>query len=131
MCRITWGALVLGLATTATAIDAAEPRDERRERASQAFRLKNFKDAYADYRALALDPGEAPARAGDSLKAAIECLEELARVDEVDELRDAAIAAHKDQWRLLLAAAQTLFEKTHGGSLVGGKFQRGLGYNQQ
>ena len=89
------------------------------DQAAQAIRQKNYQDAYAHYRALALDPGVAPSRAADSLKAAIECLEQLARGEEVDELRDATIAAHNDQWRVLLAAAQTLAEKTHAGYIIG------------
>ncbi len=126
MSRINCGALLLVLAITATAIDAAQPREERiaLDQAAQAIRQKNYQDAYAHYRALALDPGATPSRAADSLKAAIECLEELARGEEADALRDATIAAHNDQWRVLLATAQTLAETTHTGYIIDGKFLR-------
>jgi uncharacterized protein YfaS (alpha-2-macroglobulin family) len=84
----------------------------------------NFKDAYEGYRGLVLDPKDDPRRAGEDLEAAIECLEKLHRIDEIDVLRDQAIELHRANWRLLTAAAVSL---THGhgqGVLRGGRFVR-------
>src|SRR5262249_24361148 len=53
-----------------------------------------------------------------------ECLGQLGRTDEIDAFRDAVIAAHKDNWRLLQAAAETLLGGEHFGFIVGGAFHR-------
>jgi hypothetical protein len=66
---------------------AVPPDRSRRERAAQAVTQRNYKDAYEAYRALALDPAEAPRLAGEDLKAAIACLVQLGRLDEVDKFR--------------------------------------------
>ena len=46
------------------------------------------------------------------------------RGDEMDEFREAVIAAHERDWRLLAAAAQTYQTVEHYGYLVAGKFTR-------
>jgi hypothetical protein len=125
MVRITWGSLLLGLAITTVANESVRPPAAPGDRAARAIREKNDKDFYALHRAIAIDPAASPSRAAESLKAAMACLNRLARGDEVDELRDASLAAHKDQWPLLLAAAQSLAEGHHSGDLIGGKFFRG------
>src|SRR5262245_50925764 len=83
-----------------------EPRDAgERERCDKLFASGNYKEAYEGYRRLALDPKTDPARVGGDLERAIECLGKLGRTDEIDAFRDAVIAARKDNWRLLQAAA--------------------------
>src|SRR5262249_41340003 len=104
---------------------ADEPGE--RERFDKLFAQGNFKDAYEGYRALALDPKTEPARVGADLHQAIQCLVKLGRVAEVDAFREAVIAVHKDNWRLLQAAAESyLDDAQHFGVLVAGNFQRGL-----
>src|SRR5262249_23699518 len=50
----------------------------------------------------------------------------LGRVDEVDAFREAVVAAHQGNWRLLQAAAASyLNDPQHDGFIVAGKFQRG------
>ena len=118
--------LLLGLPALAALLMAAVPtRASRRDRAEKASQQGNYKDAYEGYRALALDPEDDRARAGEDLKAAIECLGPLGRVDEADDFRDAVLAAHPKDWRLLMAAAQTLADGEHFGFIVAGKFSRG------
>ena len=69
--------------------------------------MGNYKDAYEGYRALALDPRTDPNRVGSDLQQAVTCLAQLGRVDEIDDFREAVIAVHKDNWRLLQAAAES------------------------
>jgi alpha-2-macroglobulin len=93
---------------------------------NKLFDQGNFKDAYEDYRRLALDPKAQPDRVGGDLDRAIECLVKLGRVGEVDALREAAVAAHPQNWRLLQAeAASYLNDAQHFGSIIAGKFERG------
>jgi uncharacterized protein YfaS (alpha-2-macroglobulin family) len=103
---------------------ADQPGD--RERADKLFTQGNYKDAYALCRALALDPKTEPDRVGADLGRAIECLVKLGRVDEVDTFREAVVAVHPANWRLLQAVAESYFNDPHHvGSIVAGKFHRG------
>jgi uncharacterized protein YfaS (alpha-2-macroglobulin family) len=103
---------------------AAEGRPGRAS-ARKAMQAGNYKDAYDAFRALALDPNDDAARVGDDLANGIGCLHQLGRTDEVDDFREGVIAAHKQNWRLLERAAQTLDSGEHYGVIVAGKFSRG------
>ena len=103
---------------------ANEPGE--RERADKLFTQGNYKDAYEVYRTIALDPKTEPDRVGNDFKRAVECLRQLGRVDEVDAFREAVIAVHHANWRLLQAAAESyLDDPEHSGFMIAGKFQRG------
>ena len=129
MMRIQFVGLVLlgGLATAGSAAWGAEPSSASsvRQQAAKDFRGGNFKDAYEVFRKLALDPaGDAPL-AGQDLDSATDCLVRLNRADEIDAFREAVIAAHQNQWRLLWAAAKNYLRIEHFGFMIAGKFQRG------
>ena len=103
---------------------ADKPGD--RERADKLFMQGNYKDAYEAFRVLALDPKTEPARVGTDLGRAVQCLERLGRVDEVDAFREAVIAVHEANWRLLQAAAESyLDDSQHAGFIIAGRFHRG------
>ncbi|MCC7084627.1 MAG: alpha-2-macroglobulin [Pirellulales bacterium] len=85
----------------------------------------NFKDAYEGFRRLALDPKADPANVGNSLNLALSALQQLGRLDEIDELRENVIKVHAKNWRLLMAAAETYLNYEHFGYIVAGKFSRG------
>ena len=99
--------------------------DQQRQAARKTFDAGNFKDAYEIYRKLALDPRDDPRSVGQDLHMATSCLQQLGRVDEVDEFREQVIAVHSDNWRLLAAAAENYQTVDHPGFLVAGKFHRG------
>lgn len=101
-------------------------RPPDRERFGKIFAQGNFKDAYEGYKALALDPKTAPQRVAADLHQAIQCLMQLGRIDEIDAFREAVIAVHPNNWRVLQAAAESyLGDAQHYGTLIAGKFQRG------
>ena len=103
---------------------ADKPGD--RERAEKLLVQGNYKDAYEGFRSLALDPKTEPGRVGTDLGRAIQCLEHLGRVDEVDAFREAVVAVHHANWRLLQAAAESyLNDSQHVGFIIAGKFHRG------
>ncbi len=85
----------------------------------------NFNIAYEGYRKLALSADSDPKAVGDDLRNAITCLQNLGRVDEIDEFREAVIEVHAANWRLLWAAADSYLNVDHHGFLVAGKFERG------
>jgi uncharacterized protein YfaS (alpha-2-macroglobulin family) len=97
-----------------------------RESFDRLFQQGNYKDAYEGYQRLALDPKTEPDRVGADLTRAIECLVKLGRDDETDAFREAVIAVHPGNWRLLQAAAEGyLNDPQHFGFIVAGKFHRG------
>ena len=107
---------------------AAEPDPaSRRSAARKEMQAGNFKDAYDAFRALAIDPKTEPAaEVGNDLDAAVQCLRQLGRVDEADALREQSVEAHKDNWRLLWAAAKSYLSGTGNyGHIVAGQFCRG------
>ena len=90
------------------------------------FEAGNFKDAYEGFRKLALDPRTSGDQVAGDLAKAVQCLQNLGREAELDELIEASIKAHSQNWRLLAGAAQQYGERIdHGGFLIAGKFQRG------
>ena len=117
----------LGLIGLSLMLPAAEQPGEssQRGKAEAAFKAGNFKDAYEAYRKLTLDPSADRLKVSEDLNAGILCLAQLGRGDEIDEFREAAIAAHKDNWRLLQKAASTYIDSDHQGFIVAGKFYRG------
>ncbi|MFI5455840.1 MAG: alpha-2-macroglobulin [Isosphaerales bacterium] len=121
--------IVIGLVScTVLGVGLRAQGPNGRERFHKLFAAGNYKDAYAGYRAFALDAKTEPNRVGSDLRRAIECLVQLGRVDEVDSLREAVIAVHQGNWRLLQAAAESyLNDAQHFGFIVAGKFVRGHG----
>jgi alpha-2-macroglobulin len=86
----------------------------------------NYKDAYDGLRRFVLETKDA--KSGDLVKAfvaAISCLQQLNRVEDIDEFRERTVAAHKDDWRVLAAVAQSYLSIEHFGFMVAGEFQRG------
>jgi uncharacterized protein YfaS (alpha-2-macroglobulin family) len=132
--RGKWRVAVLGVGLTfavaavwLAAADRASPQ-QRRDRLLKTFQAGNWKDAYDGLRKLALDPKNDGPEVGSDLSTAITCLQQLGRIDEVDEFREAVIAAHPKNWRLLDTAAQTYATNDywmHAGTIVAGKFYRG------
>ncbi|HID78668.1 MAG TPA: alpha-2-macroglobulin [Planctomycetaceae bacterium] len=96
-----------------------------RQQAQQDFRDGNYKDAYEKFRKLALEPTTDPRLVGQDLEMATQCLERLNRVHEIDAFREAVIQVHRDNWRLLWAAARNYMRVMHHGFMVAGQFRRG------
>ncbi len=112
---------ILGALGMAVSADPPVTREELKK----TFDAGNFKDAYEGLRRLALDPQDDPLRVGDDLKLAVQALRNLGRVAEVDDFRDEVIKVHEKNWRLLAAAAESIFTTENHGFIVAGKFYRG------
>ncbi len=59
----------------------------------------NWNDSYQGFRKLALDKKADPKLVGQDMNQAIQCLQNLGRIDEVDEFREAVIEVQKGNWR--------------------------------
>ena len=96
-----------------------------REAAAKMMKDGNWKDAYEGFSRLALDPADDPLKVGEDLTNAVNCLQSLSRQNEMDAFREKVIAAHRANWRLLQAAAQTYLNVDHQGFIIAGVFERG------
>ena len=85
----------------------------------------NFKVAFEDFRKLGLNPKSPANELPQTLNHAVQCLQNLGRINEIDDFREQVVAVHKDNWRLLQAAAHSYLQIEHNGVIIAGKFQRG------
>jgi uncharacterized protein YfaS (alpha-2-macroglobulin family) len=113
----------LTLPTSASA--QTKSSDSDRAKYQKQYDNGNYKDAYEGFRKLALDSNDDPMHAGADLTRGIASLSQLGRNDEIDDFRDAVIKAHAKNWRLLMAAADSLLNGEHFGFIIAGKFSRG------
>ena len=113
--------LIVASSTTSLAQDTPMTYDK----AQQLFDDGNFQEALAAFRALASDSNTSGTDAGRALQTAINCLNRLNRSPEIDDLRDAILAAKGDDWQLLAAAAQTYMAGPYYGYMISGEFERG------
>jgi len=98
---------------------------DSRVKAQAALKNGNYKDAYADFSALALNAADDAGQVSDDYKNALTCLQNLGTVDEIDDFREKVITAHGKNWRLLFTAAKSYLDIEHNGYLIVGKFSRG------
>jgi alpha-2-macroglobulin len=115
----------LSLSSLLAAAAFLEPIPQDRNMLDKLIRDGNYQDALAGFRRRALDPQTSPGEVAHDLQQALACLQQLGRVDEIDDLREKAIQAHAGNWRLLQAAAESYFTVDHQGFLVAGRFERG------
>src|SRR5687768_11488079 len=98
--------------------DNGSPLDQ----AKQLYQDGNFKDAYDAMRKLTLASDTPSSDFSAVVDTAIACLQQLNRTNEIDEFREAAVAAHPDDWRLLMAVAQSYINIDHHGFMIAGQF---------
>jgi uncharacterized protein YfaS (alpha-2-macroglobulin family) len=123
--RAVGGALLLAAAAVWLMAADKPAQQEVRQKAMKAHQDGNWKDAYESLRKLALDPTDDSDKVSQDLNTAIHCLQQLGRVDEIDEFREGVISAHGKNWRLLETAATSYTNVQHDGYIVAGQFYRG------
>lgn len=106
---------------------AAEPTSEAEVRAAARKKLNegNFAEAYDALRKLVHNPASDPRHTADDIPLAIQALQNLGRIDEVDAFLNSTAQAHAQHWRVLHAAAMQLQNIEHFGHVVAGEFSRG------
>ena len=95
------------------------------DEAQKKMAAGNFKEAFEDFRKIGLDPKSSAKSLPETLNHAVQCLQNLGRINELDEFREKVVEVHKDNWSLLQAAAQSYLQIEHNGVIIAGKFQRG------
>ncbi len=104
---------------------AAWPAAPDRAQARKEMADGNYAEAYESFRQLALDTLTPAPLASQDVVDAVNCLQQLGRVGEVDALLDGVMEAHAGKWRVAQAAAAQLGQLPHFGAIVAGEFQRG------
>ncbi|QDU38879.1 MG2 domain protein [Maioricimonas rarisocia] len=100
-------------------------KSDQRTAAERLFKDGNYTEAYDTYRKLAVDRATAGEQAANDLEQAVQCLQNLNRLGEFDELLDDALAAHEDDWQVWREAAREIARINHHGFIVAGEFERG------
>lgn len=117
---------LIGVILTVLPAGGEEPPHPRlRAEAHRLDQQGHFAEAFARYRALCLEIPNDPALVADDFRRAVACLQSLGRLSEVDAFREAAIARHAANHRLLLEAARSYRDIDHFGFLIAGAFHRG------
>lgn len=115
---------LIAVAWMATAADKSDPK-ERHEALMKTYKDGNYKDAYEGLRKHAVDPKTDPVQVTQDLTTCISCLQQLGRVEEIDEFREAVVTAHSKQWKVLHAVALSYTRTERYGYIVAGTFYRG------
>jgi uncharacterized protein YfaS (alpha-2-macroglobulin family) len=115
-------AFLLYSATSAVAGDATSLAHQR-TRAGQAQKSGNYRDALEIYQSLLRESRNGEAQ--QDLPQAVECLRQLNRISETDELLAETVGRFDSDWRLLEAAAQCYIGLPHWGYRLDGQFLRG------
>jgi uncharacterized protein YfaS (alpha-2-macroglobulin family) len=123
--RFSVAALVLLGVIASGALSQAPDPAQVRAKAQKAMNEGNFKVAYDDFRTLCLDGKNDGKEVGSDLERAVQCLNNLGRLKEFDELVEATIKAHPNNWRLKQEAANQYINVQHQGFLIAGKYERG------
>ena len=124
--RLSLAAVALfGAVVTLRLLAVDPPTQDQRDKLVKTMNAGNYKDAYEGLSKFALDHRDDPLKVDSDLTNAIQCLQRLGRVEEIDDFREAVIVVHKSNWRLLQTAADTYTSVEHYGYIVAGKFYRG------
>jgi len=117
------GSIALLAAWTAWAAAPPAPQALVTE-ADKQFQAGNVKDAYESYRKAVLDP-TFTGNAGHAIGRAVDCLQRLGRVSEIDALFEQIADTHAARWSVLHSLAEAYRNIPHDGFIVAGKFERG------
>ncbi|QDU29498.1 MG2 domain protein [Anatilimnocola aggregata] len=118
------GLAILGLVVSG-ALSQAPDLGQLRAKSQKLMNDGNFREAYNGFQQLALDAKNDPKLVAGDLDRAVQCLNNLGRTKEFDELVEASIKVHKANWRLLQGAATQYTNAQHQGFLIAGNYERG------
>ena len=124
--RWLFASVALVIVSVTAVMSQAPNEGERRGKAQTSMRNGNWRDAYDNFRVLCLDEKTDPKAVAQDLAAGVQCLQQLARANEIDEFIESTIKVHGKNWRLLKGAGDIyLGNVTHYGYMIAGKFERG------
>ncbi|MDZ4849564.1 MAG: alpha-2-macroglobulin family protein [Pirellulaceae bacterium] len=112
----------LFLSTWSTA--AQQDEEKIRNQALLHLNQGNWKDALDIFRRLAEDSSSNPARVPDDVQNAIQCLNNLGSMQELDEFLASVVEVHSNNWRALKQAAESIRNAPHHGIVASNAFHR-------
>ena len=120
---------ILTLALTAGLIrgwplPAAADSQESLNAATHLQKEGNYQEALDAYQRVLADSADS-AQLVESFTRALECLQRLNRVKEIDGFRESMVTEYPNDWMLVSAVAQSYMEIDHFGYQIGGEFRRG------
>ncbi len=127
MKRKAWLLLALAVMSTTGFVVAVtgEQAPGNLAMSERLFKDGNFQEAYVGLRALCVQPATSSGDTVAALNLAVNCLQRLGRLAELDQLLEEAVAAHAKDWRVLQAVATHFRSVPHQGFIIAGKFERG------
>lgn len=131
MRRTLFGASVVSCLLIAIALQhvngtpVQDTPDGSRAQAARLLQAGNFAEAYVVFQQLLKESNESGQATTGDLRSAVSCLQQLNRVNEVDELLESTARIHADHWQVLAAVAQQYQNIDHYGFMIGGEFERG------
>lgn len=118
-------AMIIGLGFWFSGTAAQRGGPATLEHAMQLYNDGNFNYALSALRVRALAADTPSTEFSTIVQTTVACLQQLNRVDEIDPFREQAAVAHPNDWRLLMAVAQSYVDVDHHGFMIGGEFHRG------
>ncbi|MCA9026613.1 MAG: alpha-2-macroglobulin [Planctomycetaceae bacterium] len=104
---------------------ADAPLPDLRSSAKKEYDAGNWRDAYEKYQELCLDERNEGQTLASDYQQAVQSLNNLQQQGEIDGFRESVLGVHSNDWRLLVAAAQSYQNGPNYGFIVGGEFVRG------
>lgn len=92
---------------------------------SALYSEKNYAEAYTKLKVWILNPKNRSARIIEAISHAVDCLRQLGRESEQDELLEQIAVVHKDNEIALARVAASYNYLNHYGYIIGGEFSRG------
>ncbi|MDR0521838.1 MAG: hypothetical protein LBH00_08325 [Planctomycetaceae bacterium] len=115
----------LALFASLSVFPAAYAADSPLAKAEKLVKEGLHKDALELIKPFILDPQTSGKSATDGLNIAVQSLQQLNRLDALDELLESFGKVHKNDWQTMQKLAETYLRIPHDGYLVDGKFLRG------
>ncbi|HBC88810.1 MAG TPA: alpha-2-macroglobulin [Lentisphaeria bacterium] len=117
--------VILSFTLSGFAFAADDTSKTARDKALKFYNQGNYKEAYDAFSKLALGEETVPIQVGEDLHNAVNCLANLNRQNEFDELVEGCIAKNSKNWMLLKKAAEIYMYSNHYGFMISGKYERG------
>lgn len=106
-------------------LPSAFPEAELDKKAFGLFQQGNYKEALTHYKEFLLDPKSDQALLPGALNNAVQCMNGINQIKELDPVVEKTIEIHPGNWKLLQAASNLYFDQMHYGYILSGKFERG------
>ena len=85
----------------------------------------NWKEAFEKFKQLCLNKENNDRGVSQDLNNAVQCLQRLGLLNQLDGLLEHTIAAHANNWHLQQTAANQYLSNQHYGYMISGEFERG------